>query len=157
MGLWNLRWLKSDLQSWPHETIFSYCHKTSFMSSHGCWWHTPLKKKYVLFGISCGTNETQLFDFCSCSSSVYFFPQWIWRGGTLLLLLLSCFSRVWVFATPWTVACQAPLPLGFSRQEYWSGLPFASPEDLPHPRIKPSTPALQVDSFLLNHKPILWS
>ena len=94
MGLWNLRWLKSDLQSWPHETIFSYCHKTSFMSSHGCWWHTPLKKKYVLFGISCGTNETQLFDFCSCSSSVYFFPQWIWRGGTLLLLLLSCFSRV---------------------------------------------------------------
>ena len=45
----------------------------------------------------------------------------------LLLLLLSCFSRVQLFATPWTVAYQAPLPMGFSRQEYWSGLPLPSP------------------------------
>ena len=46
------------------------------------------------------------------------------------------------FVTPWTVAHQAPLSLGFSRQEYWSGLPFLSPEDLPEPGIKPVSPAL---------------
>ena len=49
--------------------------------------------------------------------------------------------------TPWTVACQAPLSMGFSRQEYWTELPFPSPEDLPDPGIKPASPALQVDSL----------
>ena len=51
-------------------------------------------------------------------------------------------------ATPWTVACQAPLSMGFSRQEYSSGLPFPSPGDLPDPGIKPRSPALQVDDLL---------
>ena len=50
--------------------------------------------------------------------------------------MLSCFSHVWLFATPWTVARQAPLFMGFSRQEYWSGLPCPSPGDLPDPGIK---------------------
>ena len=54
--------------------------------------------------------------------------------------LLSC---VQLFATPWTVAHQAPPSMGFSRQEYWSGLPFTSPGDLPDPTIKPRSPALQ--------------
>ena len=49
-------------------------------------------------------------------------------------------------ATPWTVARQAPLSLGFSRPEYWSGLPFPSPADLPDPGIEPGSPALQADS-----------
>ena len=49
-------------------------------------------------------------------------------------------SRVRLFATPWTVAYQAPLSMGFSRQEYWSGLSFSSPGDLPNPGIEP--PAL---------------
>ena len=53
-------------------------------------------------------------------------------------------SRVRIFATPWTVAHQAPLFMGFSRQEYWSGLPFPSPGDHPNPGIKPQSPALQV-------------
>ena len=48
---------------------------------------------------------------------------------------------------PWTVARQAPLTMGFSRQEYWSGVPFPSPGDLPDPGIKPGSPALQADSF----------
>ena len=51
-------------------------------------------------------------------------------------------------ATPWIVACQAPLSVGFSRQEYWSGLPFLSPGDLPDPGIEPGSPALQTDSLL---------
>ena len=49
--------------------------------------------------------------------------------------------------TSWTVACQAPLSMEFSRQEYWSGLPFPSPGDLPDPGIDPGSPALQADSL----------
>ena len=56
-------------------------------------------------------------------------------------------SRVRLFATPWTVAYQAPPSMGFSRQEYWSGLPFPSPEDLPYPGIEPGTPTLQADTL----------
>ena len=59
-------------------------------------------------------------------------------------------SSIQLFATPWTVAFQAPLSMGFSRQEYWSGLPFPSPEDLPNPEIKPvslASPALAGRSF----------
>ena len=51
------------------------------------------------------------------------------------------------FGTPWTVFCQAPLSMGFSRQEYWSGLPFSSPGDLSDSGIKPRSPALQADSL----------
>ena len=51
-------------------------------------------------------------------------------------------SRVRLFATPWTTGHQAPLSMGFPREEYWSGLPFPSPGDLPNPEIKPSSPAL---------------
>ena len=58
--------------------------------------------------------------------------------------LLSC---VRLFAAPWNVARQAPVSVGFSRQEYWSGLPFPSPEDLPDPGIEPESPALQADSL----------
>ena len=56
-------------------------------------------------------------------------------------------SRVRLFATPWTVAYQAPQSMGFSRQEYWSGLPFPSPADLPNPGIEPGSPALQTDAL----------
>ena len=51
-------------------------------------------------------------------------------------------SRVRLFVTPWTVAYQAPPSLGLSRQEYWSGLPFPSPGDIPNPGIEPGSPAL---------------
>ena len=53
--------------------------------------------------------------------------------------VLTCFSHVQLFATPWTIACQALLSMGFSRQEYWSGLPFPSPADLPNPGVKPAS------------------
>ena len=52
-----------------------------------------------------------------------------------------------LFVTPWTVALPAPLSMGFSRQEYWSGLPFPSPGDFPDPGIEPRSPALQADSL----------
>ena len=56
-------------------------------------------------------------------------------------------SRVRLFATPWTAAHQAPPSTGFSRQEYWSGLPFPSPGDLPDPGIELGSPALQADTL----------
>ena len=63
-------------------------------------------------------------------------------------------SRVRLFATPWTVAYQASPYMGFSRQEYWSGLPFPSSGDLPNQGIEPMSPgapALQVNPLLLSH------
>ena len=56
-------------------------------------------------------------------------------------------SRVRLFATPWTVAYQAPPSMGFSRQEYWSGLPFPSPGNLPNPGIEPESPTVQADTL----------
>ena len=57
-------------------------------------------------------------------------------------------SHVQLFAAPWTAAYQAPLFMEFSRQEFWSGLPFPSPGDLPHPGFEPGSPALQADTLL---------
>ena len=67
-----------------------------------------------------------------------------WRSEVEVKLL----SHVRLFATPWTVAYQASQSMEFSRQDYWSGLPFASPEDLHDPGIEPTSPALQADALL---------
>ena len=64
-----------------------------------------------------------------------------------MLLLLSYLGHVWLCATLWTAVCQASLSMGFSRQEYWSGLSCPSPGVLPSPGIEPRSPALQADSF----------
>ena len=56
------------------------------------------------------------------------------------------------FATPWNIADQASLSMGLPRQEYWSGLPFPSPEDLSNPGIESKSPALRVDSLPLSHQ-----
>ena len=63
------------------------------------------------------------------------------------MCVLSHFSRVQLFATLWTVDHQAPLSMGFSRQEYWSGLSCPPARDLLDPGIEPVSPALQVDSL----------
>ena len=69
----------------------------------------------------------------------------LWKcSGGCGLVAKSCLS----LATPWTVARQAPLSMGFSSQEYWSGLPFPSPGDLPDPGIETGSPALQANSLL---------
>ena len=73
------------------------------------------------------------------SSHFQSLPASRWRVKSL--------SRVWLFATPWTVAYQASPSMGFSRQEYWSGLPFPSPGDLPDPGIEPGSPALKADAL----------
>ena len=78
----------------------------------------------------------------SCSILFLLLPE-IYRHGGGGLVTKSCP----ILATPWTAACQAPLSMGFSRQEHWSGLPFPSPGDILVPGIVPSFSALQVDSL----------
>ena len=74
---------------------------------------------------------------------IYIYIYWyIYNNIYKIYIEVKLLSHVWLFATPWTVAYQALPSMGFSRQECWSGLPFASPEDLPDPGIKPGTPAL---------------
>ena len=75
----------------------------------------------------------------------------MWWTITLLQLetriVVQSLNCIWLFGTPWIVAFQAPLSTGISRQEYWSGLPFPPPGDLPNSGIKPGFPALQVGSL----------
>ena len=101
--------------------------------------------------ISC-LNPCYISDY-----SLRFLAQlWSWRLD-LGLQLWPCFfaapvvlSHVRLFSTPQTVACQAPLSMGFSRQEYWSGLPFPPPGNLPDSGIEPTSPALQADFLSLS-------
>ena len=68
--------------------------------------------------------------------------------------MLSCFRCILLFATLWTKACQAPQSMGFSRQEYWSGLPFPSPGHFPNLGIKPASlksPALAITMLEITH------
>ena len=71
----------------------------------------------------------------------------MYRLCVCVCVCVKSLSRLRFFATPWTVACQDPLSMGFSRQEYWSGLPLPSPGDLPNPGIEPGSPALQANAL----------
>ena len=66
---------------------------------------------------------------------------------TIMFMCAWSLSRVQLFSTPWPVAQQGPLFMGFSRQEYWSGLPFPPPGDLPNLGTEPGSPALQAGSL----------
>ena len=87
-----------------------------------------------------------LWTFLDKFSTVHMF-HFFWPKGQCML---SCY---WFFATLWTVACQAPLSMGFSRQEYWSGLPFPSPGDLSNPVIKPASPVSCIVGGFFNTEP----
>ena len=73
--------------------------------------------------------------------AISFSNAWKWKVKVKLL------NRVWLFVTLWTVTCLSPLSMGFSRQEYWSGLPCPSPQDLPDPGIEPRSPTLRADTL----------
>ena len=105
------------------------------------------------------TSPSELLGFqAHCQSSSNFFERFFFfffwavaiTSGLKMFgkkVKVKSLSRVWLFATPWTVAYQAPLSMGFSRQGYWNGLPFPSPEDLPNPGIEPRPPAFQADAL----------
>ena len=105
--------------------LTTFSHSPSSLHPKSCCWQTPI---------------------CSLNLWVQFFSDIIYQVGSCSLYLslrlskgvrvLSCFSGVWLFETPRTVAHQVPLSIEFSRQEYWSGLPFPPSGDLPDPGIK---------------------
>ena len=74
---------------------------------------------------------------------------------TLFAVVVYSLNGVRLFVTPWTVACQAPLCMGFPRQEYWSGVPFPSPGDLPNPGTEPSSLGL-AGGFFTSEPPGQW-
>ena len=102
------------------------------------WAHSFLLDLALEFGLPDGLKTPSLQK---CSDLSY----WLGFPGGPKVKSLSCF---WIFVTPWSVVYQAPLSMGFSRQEYWSGLPFPSPGDLPNLGIEPRSPALLADALL---------
>ena len=90
-------------------------------------------------------KKKPLKDILSLSSLVIFHANQI--SESVLCVCVPRFSRVWLFATLWTVAHQAPLSIGFPRQKYWSGLPLPSPGDLPDLETEPGSPAWLADSL----------
>ena len=107
------------------------------------------------------TSSNALYLPCRCieqgedvnlgSSGQRGLPASLEEGGRFLCLLCAVLSRSVMprlFAIPWTIAHQAPLSMGFPRQEYWSELPCPPPEDLPNPGIKPRSLGLQADPLL---------
>ena len=85
------------------------------------------------------------------NTSVKWHGAEIWNIYSVYACTLSCSVMSDSLWPLWTVVCQAPRSMGFSREEYWSGMPCVPPGDLPDPRIKSRSPILQVDSLSLSH------
>ena len=88
-------------------------------------------------------------SFMKMQSYIYILKNILWTSSyniNIYILKVKLLSHVRLFATLWTVGHQAPPSTGFPRQEYWSGLPFPSPGDLPNPGIEPRSPALRAEA-----------
>ena len=104
----------------------------------------PLLKRSLPWLPTPNSSSCTLHDLSAPLFSSYYITLKIYYScGGGGLVAKSCLTLV----TPWTVACQSPLSMGFSRQEYWNGLPLPSPVALPNSEIEPRSPALQADSL----------
>ena len=129
-----------SLQSWP-----SFGDLMDHSPRGSCLWDSPCKNT----GVGCHALLRRLFPtqglvprlFARSALAAGFSTISTTREARLPAVCVQLRSRVRLFVTPWTVACQAPLSVGFSRQEQWSGLPFLIPGDLPDPWIKPTSRA----------------
>ena len=114
----------------------------------------PYQGSKLCFLVSC-ISRWVLYDQHHLGSPTYMFMYWQFytqesKEATFehkVKVKMKSLTHVLLFATPWAVAYQTPPSIEFSRQEYWSRLPFLSPEDLPDPGIKPRSPALQADAL----------
>ena len=111
--------------------------------------------------ISAVQESDSIYIFFQNLFSSYSFPSWFIKGLSMapcatvgpvhhslhLVVAVLVAKLCLTLVTPWTVAWQSPLSMGFPRKEYWSGLPFLSPGHLPDPGIEPGSPTLQVDSL----------
>ena len=113
-----------------------------------CLWGFSRQEYWGAMPTSRGSSQPRDLTQVSCIAGG-FLTVWATREAMMRKLKkVTSLSHVQLFATPWTVAYHAPRSMGFSRQEYWNGLPFPSPEDLPDPGIKPGSSALQADVLL---------
>ena len=120
-----------------HKQCVYYMTKTALRCRH-------LEFTLILL-INLGKDGVHPHKSCSFSISISHLPS-------LPLCVHACtLGHVWLFVTPWTVVHQAPLSIRFPSQEYWSGLPFPPPEDLPDPRIKPASPVSPAWRRVLYH------
>ena len=92
-------------------------------------------------------NNNIILQIISCLKRIRSNISLFFKLKCTITVKVKLLSRVRLFATPWTVAHQAPESMEFSSQDYWSGLPFPSPGDLPNPGIKPGSPAWQADAL----------
>ena len=92
---------------------------------------------FTSFSVHSYGNFYTFLRVCFSSTSALFMLLWLCLDNDMCVQLLG---HALLFATPWTTACQAPLSMGFPRQEYWSGLPFPPPVDLRSPGTEPSSP-----------------
>ena len=106
----------------------------------------PHNKHYLYFRII-NVNLSSISNTCLECHSPNFFTLNITIVFWCLYIHVCVLSCVQVFVTPWTVAHKTPLSMEFSTQEYWSGLPFPPPGDLPNPAIEPGSPALPADDL----------
>ena len=120
-----------------YESAFHYIHQFIFFQTL----HISDTRQYLSL-----TYFTQSNTFHPCCNKWQNFILFLWLS-TIHIYMCQSFSCIQLFATLWTVAHQASLSLEFSRQEYRSGLPFSSPEDLPNAGTEPVSPAFQADSL----------
>ena len=125
----------------------------------GAWWATVYGVAKSLAQLKWLSTHTWMYDICRvlCVCEKWSWQPFVFYFSIYPCVCLSPLSRVWFFVNPWTLAHQAPLSMGCSRQEYWSGLPFPSPGDLPDPGIEPRSPALQADSLLSHREDLIYS
>ena len=118
-----------------------------------CYWycneHWDAYILWTIFSSGYMPSEPNLHQYLYCVSYSTWYSSMYNRN---VWSEVKSFSRVRLFATPWTVAHQAPPSLGFSRQEYWSGLPFPSPGDLPNPGIDPNLLYCRQTLYHLSHQ-----
>jgi len=141
------------------ETVADFILGGSKITADGDWSHEI--KRCLLLGRKAMTNLDSIFKSrdTTLSTKVHIvkamvFPVVIYGCEYGTIKKVKSLSCVRLSATPWTVAYQAPPSIGFCRQEYWSGLPFPSPGDLPDPGMEPRSPALQADT--LTSQPLGW-
>ena len=151
---WMLVWgihsmVKTEELLFPYSFIHSLTHFYTHSLTHTCFHNlfkyllqNILSSHYMLRTRTAEVNKTTLQRFVLKWEFIHLFNQCLLSE---VLCSPSLFSCVQLFAILWIVACQVPLSMGFSRQEYWSGLPFPPPGDLPDPGIEPlslASPAL---------------
>ena len=146
-------WVSTTVDIWwaCSAASFSVCHvvwvDSLLMGTYSQWRCEWVMFPYISLSICFGICHYQRL-----SSSIIPSPKGFFYLMSYYPLRLCVLTHVQLFETPLTVACQAPLTMGFSRQEYWSGLSYPSAGDLPSPEVKPVSPAL-ADRFFTAELP----